>query len=90
VIYVREAREILREARSTFDRIGAGGFSYQAARELRAAGENDISGARVGLTRLTPQERQVAQLAGQGLSNRQIGEQLFMSHRRLALISSVS
>jgi DNA-binding CsgD family transcriptional regulator len=30
---------------------------------------------------LTPQELQIAQLAAQGLSNREIGERLYLSHR---------
>ena len=34
-----------------------------------------------GLGLLTPQEREVAQLAATGLTNRQIGEKLFLSHR---------
>jgi DNA-binding CsgD family transcriptional regulator len=34
-----------------------------------------------GLPQLTPQELQIAQLAARGLSSRQIGEQLFLSHR---------
>src|SRR5450755_1830798 len=34
-----------------------------------------------GSSATSPQERQIAQLAAQGLSNRQIGTQLFLSHR---------
>ena len=30
---------------------------------------------------LTPQELQIAQLAAEGLSNREIGERLYLSHR---------
>jgi DNA-binding CsgD family transcriptional regulator len=78
---MREAREALAQAQETFAGLGAGGFAYRAARELRAAGGVAKRKDRPGLTRLTPQELQIAQLAAEGLSNRQIGEQLFLSHR---------
>jgi DNA-binding CsgD family transcriptional regulator len=32
---------------------------------------------------LTPQELQIAQLAAEGLSNREIGERLYLSHRKV-------
>ena len=35
----------------------------------------------VGPASLTPQQREIAQLAGAGLTNKQIGERLFLSHR---------
>lgn len=54
-------------------------FADRAARELRAVGGPDVRGR--NSTTLTPQELQIAQLAAQGLSNRQIGERLFLSHR---------
>ncbi|HYP61392.1 MAG TPA: helix-turn-helix transcriptional regulator, partial [Thermomicrobiales bacterium] len=34
-----------------------------------------------GWAQLSPQELQIAQLAAEGLSNREIGEQLYLSHR---------
>jgi DNA-binding NarL/FixJ family response regulator len=58
-----------------------GGFAYRATRELHAAGAARQAPRRDGLPELTPQELQIAQLAARGLSNRQIGEQLFLSHR---------
>jgi DNA-binding NarL/FixJ family response regulator len=50
-------------------------------RELHAAGE--VSRRRTPLAReqLSPQELQIAELAAEGLSNREIGQQLFLSHR---------
>jgi DNA-binding NarL/FixJ family response regulator len=33
------------------------------------------------LDELTPQELQIVQLAAQGLSNREIGDRLYLSHR---------
>jgi DNA-binding CsgD family transcriptional regulator len=78
---MREARTELAAAQEAFGLIGAEGFAYRAARELRAAGGAARRPDQAGLTVLTPQELQIAQLAAEGLSNRQIGEQLFLSHR---------
>ena len=78
---MREAREVLADAQASFAELGAGGFAYRALRELRAAGGAGERQGRAAVARLTPQELQIAQLAAEGLSNRQIGEQLFLSHR---------
>ncbi|GIE35856.1 transcriptional regulator [Actinoplanes italicus] len=76
-----EARDLLRSARETFDALGAQPWAEAARAELRAAGEN--SGTRVSAAResLSPQELQIATLAADGLTNRQIAERLFLSHR---------
>lgn len=78
---LREAREVLAAAQETFTHLGASGFAYRAARELRTSGGVGRRPGSQGLAQLTPQERQIAQLVAQGLSNRQIGAQLFLSHR---------
>jgi DNA-binding NarL/FixJ family response regulator len=76
-----DAREQLRAAHDTFSRIGAEGFAERARRELAATGET--ARARTDGTRdvLTPQEAQIARLARAGLSNPEIGAQLFISPR---------
>jgi DNA-binding CsgD family transcriptional regulator len=78
---MREARDVLAVAQETFIRLGTNGFAYRAARELRAAGGAGQQHGIPGSAQLTPQELQIARLAAQGLSNRQIGGQLFLSHR---------
>jgi DNA-binding CsgD family transcriptional regulator len=79
------ARTQLRAALDIFDRLGAGPWSARAAGELRAAGVvMPQSPGRQGpgaLGELTPQELQIVRLAGQGLSNRDIAAQLFLSPR---------
>jgi DNA-binding NarL/FixJ family response regulator len=57
------------------------GLSETARRELRASGET--SGQRIPDAResLSPQELQIAEMAAAGLSNRMIGQRLFLSHR---------
>jgi DNA-binding CsgD family transcriptional regulator len=77
----RDAREQLRAAHDTFSRIGAEAFADRARRELLATGET--ARKRTAETRglLTPQEAQIAQLARDGLSNPDIGAQLFISSR---------
>lgn len=76
-----DARGPLRTARETFDALRAQQWSERAARELRATGE---AGRRQTVTadnNLTPQELQIASMAAEGLSNREIGDRLFLSHR---------
>jgi DNA-binding CsgD family transcriptional regulator len=79
--HLPEARAALLEAQGAFAGIGARGFAYRAAREFRLAGGVTKRQSHDSLPELTPQELQIAQLAAEGLSNRQIGEQLFLSHR---------
>jgi DNA-binding CsgD family transcriptional regulator len=76
-----EAREQLRAAHETFSGIGAEAFAERAHRELLATGET--ARRRTDDTRdlLTPQEAEIAKLAQDGLSNPEIGSQLFISPR---------
>jgi DNA-binding CsgD family transcriptional regulator len=76
-----DAREQLRSAHEAFASMGAEGFAERARRELVATGEK--ARKRVVETRddLTAQERQIARLARDGLSNPEIGAQLFLSPR---------
>jgi DNA-binding CsgD family transcriptional regulator len=76
-----DAREHLRAAHEMFSHAGAQAFADRAHRELAATGET--ARARTDETRdvLTPQEAQIARLARDGLSNPEIGAQLFISPR---------
>ena len=56
------------------------GRGERARQELRAAGESSELLAAIP-EELTAQELQIAQMAAEGLSNREIGERLFLSHR---------
>jgi len=78
---VAESRAPLRAAREAFDALGALPWGERARQELRASGE--LSGRRApgAWDRLSPQELQIVQLAADGLSNREIGQQLYLSHR---------
>jgi DNA-binding NarL/FixJ family response regulator len=76
-----QSRAPLREAVETFDALGLLRYAERARRELRASGERVRSRVPGGWAQLSPQELQIAQLAAEGLSNREIGEQLYLSHR---------
>jgi DNA-binding CsgD family transcriptional regulator len=76
-----DARTQLRAAVDYLDRIGATPWAERARAELRATGASIPRPGRTGPPRLTPQELQVARLAAQGLSNRDIAAQLFLSPR---------
>jgi len=79
---VLDSRLPLRYAAETFDALGARPWAARAHDELRASGvaprrPRDIHARDT----LTPQEREIASLAAQGLSNREIGQRLFLSPR---------
>jgi DNA-binding CsgD family transcriptional regulator len=76
-----DAREQLRTAYEMFVPMGAHGFADRAERELLATGETARKRTVETRTELTSQEAQVAQLARDGLSNPEIGAQLFISPR---------
>jgi DNA-binding NarL/FixJ family response regulator len=78
---VTDSRAALRQARDTFDVLGAAPWAQRARQELRAAGETSRGRRADTLDELTAQELQIAQLAAEGLSNRQIGQRLYLSHR---------
>ncbi|MCX5052204.1 MULTISPECIES: ATP-binding protein [unclassified Streptomyces] len=76
-----DARNPLRIARDEFDRVGARPWAEMAREQLRAAGESSSRRHANTSDRLSAQEMQIAVLASQGLSNREIGQRLFISHR---------
>jgi DNA-binding CsgD family transcriptional regulator len=77
----QDAREQLRAAHELFGRAGAEAFAERTRRELVATGETARRRTDEARGVLTPQEAQIARLARDGLSNPEIGAQLFISHR---------
>ena len=73
------AREQLRTAYDMFDGMGATAFAERARRELLATGEHVRPRGTEPATSLTPQEAQIAGLAADGMTNPQIGAELFLS-----------
>jgi DNA-binding CsgD family transcriptional regulator len=78
---VADSRPPLRQARDAFDVLGAAPWAERARQELRAAGEASRGRRADPFEELTAQELQIAQLASEGLSNREIGQRLYLSHR---------
>jgi RNA polymerase sigma factor (sigma-70 family) len=76
-----ESRTPLRAAARSFEGLGLLRYAERAHRELRASGEAPRRRVPEAWAQLTPQELQIAQLAAEGLSNREIGERLYLSHR---------
>jgi DNA-binding NarL/FixJ family response regulator len=75
----RDARQHLRAAFESFERMGANAFAERAGRELTATGEH--SRPRTDATRnvLTAQEAHIARLVADGKTNADIASQLFIS-----------
>ena len=61
--------------------LGAAAWSARARNELAATGQRTERDASDAWATLSAQELQIAQLAAQGLSNREIGARLYLSHR---------
>ncbi|MGV0792023.1 AAA family ATPase [Mycolicibacterium sp. XJ1819] len=74
-----DAREQLGIAHEMFTQMGAEAFAERARRELLATGEKTRKRPISRGDGLTAQEAQIAQLAGSGLTNQEIGAQLFIS-----------
>ena len=76
-----DGREHLRIAREMLVAIGMEAFAERARHELQATGENVRKRTVDTRDDLTAQERQIARLAREGLSNPEIGARLFLSPR---------
>ena len=83
---INDAKPVLRQALTTFRRLGAQAWAHRAEAELRACGVTvaGAPGEREALQELTPQQRQIVRLAGDGLTNREIGDRLFLSPRTVS------
>ena len=76
-----DARQQLSTAHDMLETMGMTAFAARARRELLATGANVRKRTEDTRDDLTPQERQIAQLARDGLSNPEIGAKLFLSPR---------
>ncbi|HEX2142393.1 MAG TPA: AAA family ATPase [Candidatus Limnocylindria bacterium] len=76
-----QAREQLRTAHEMFTAMGMEAFADRAARELRATGETARKRTVETTGQLTPQEAQIARLAREGLTNKEIASRLYLSTR---------
>lgn len=76
-----EARQHLRLALERFQTLGAAPWAGRAEAELRASGETARKREPSTLDQLTPRERTISELAASGLTNPEIGAQLFLSPR---------
>jgi DNA-binding CsgD family transcriptional regulator len=78
-----DARERLRSALETFERLGADPWAERARIELSASGETARQRAPSASDQLTPQELQVALVVGEGATNREAGAALFLSPKTI-------
>ena len=77
----KQARLHLRAALDAFERLGAAGWAERARIELRASGETARERDPSTADRLTPQEQQIVRFVAEGLTNKQVAAQLFLSPR---------
>jgi ATP/maltotriose-dependent transcriptional regulator MalT len=77
---IADARSPLRAALQAFMALGAVSWAERARMELRASRESRVNPPEAW-DELTEQEWQIAELAAEGLSNREIAQRLYVSHR---------
>jgi DNA-binding CsgD family transcriptional regulator len=78
-----DAREQLRRAAATFERLGARPWLEAARRELAASGETLRAATPDARDLLTPQELQIASLVANGMTNREVAASLFLSPKTI-------
>jgi DNA-binding CsgD family transcriptional regulator len=78
---ITEARTHLTQAHDLFRRLGSRPWAERAQAELRAAGLEAVPAGPGALDGLSPQQQEIVRLAARGLTNREIGERLFLSPR---------
>jgi DNA-binding CsgD family transcriptional regulator len=83
---INDAKPVLGAAVETFRRLGAAPWTRRAEAELRACGVASPapSAASGALDELTAQQREIAILAGHGLTNGEIADRMFLSPRTVA------
>jgi DNA-binding NarL/FixJ family response regulator len=83
---INQAKQVLSAAHDTFRALASRSWTHRAASELRACGfavPGAVASA-AGLGALTPQQREIIELAAQGLTNREIAQRLQLSPRTVA------
>jgi len=78
------SRAPLRAAKGAFEALGVIPWFERARQQLRATGETSRPRTPGARDQLTPQELQIAQLAADGLSNREIAQMVYPSHRTVS------
>ena len=81
---VAASRPLLRAASDAFGQLGARPWEERSRIELRAAGVRTEARPPRAIDELTPQQRQIAQFAARGLTNREIGDRMFLSPKTIA------
>jgi DNA-binding CsgD family transcriptional regulator len=83
---INDAKPVLTQVLGTFRRLGARSWAQRTEAELRACGVAVAAapGEPDALAELTPQQRQIVRLASDGLTDREIGDRLFLSPRTVS------
>lgn len=81
---ILDSRRQLTHAADLFDRLGAEPWTRRAEEELRAAGTAQRDSTGFTFAELTGQEHRIASMAASGLTNKEIGLQLYLSARTVS------